>query len=67
MIRRIWGTRVEVMPIVTVAMGAGGGGGGWGGGGGGGGGGGSRIKWPGMIESRQKRKPHKNPVTKISP
>ena len=27
MIRRIWGTRVEVMPIVTVAMGVGGGGG----------------------------------------
>ena len=25
MIRRIWGTRVEVMPIVTVAMGVGGG------------------------------------------
>ena len=36
MIRRIWGTRVEVMPIVTVAMGVGGGGGvgGWGLGGG---------------------------------
>ena len=27
MIRRIWGTRVEVMPIVTVAMGVGGRGG----------------------------------------
>ena len=63
MIRRIWGTRVEIMPIVTVAVGAGGVVGGLGGGWGSY----SRIKLTGMIESRQKWKPPKNPVTKINP